>query len=144
MTPPATAPTARLTVAQALVRFLAAQYTERDGVRRRLIAATWGVFGHGNVAGVGQALPEYGDVMPFHQGRDARTVGDLRVALAEARGADTPTCVYVETETADTLSGAPGAQAWWDVPVAETATRPSAVTAREEYDRHVSTRRRHL
>ncbi|MER6354298.1 3D-(3,5/4)-trihydroxycyclohexane-1,2-dione acylhydrolase (decyclizing) [Streptomyces sp. NPDC001634] len=74
----------------------------------------------------------------------AKTVSDLRVALAEARAADTPTCVYVETETADTVSGAPPAQAWWDVPVAETATRSSAVKAREEYDRHVSTRRRHL
>ncbi|MFD0138193.1 3D-(3,5/4)-trihydroxycyclohexane-1,2-dione acylhydrolase (decyclizing) [Streptomyces sp. NPDC127159] len=74
----------------------------------------------------------------------AKTVRDLRRALAEARAADTPTCVYVETQTADTVSGAPGTQAWWDVPVAETATRSSAVKAREEYDRHVSTRRRHL
>ncbi|WP_416974290.1 3D-(3,5/4)-trihydroxycyclohexane-1,2-dione acylhydrolase (decyclizing) [Streptomyces sp. 4F14] len=74
----------------------------------------------------------------------AKTVGDLREALAEARAADTPTCVYVETETADTVSGAPPAQAWWDVPVAETATRPSAVKAREQYERHVATRRRHL
>ncbi|MEU6510777.1 3D-(3,5/4)-trihydroxycyclohexane-1,2-dione acylhydrolase (decyclizing) [Streptomyces sp. NPDC046942] len=74
----------------------------------------------------------------------AKTVRDLREALAEARAADTPTCVYVETETSDTVSGAPPAQAWWDVPVAETATRPSAVKARELYERHVSTRRRHL
>ncbi|MFE0510932.1 3D-(3,5/4)-trihydroxycyclohexane-1,2-dione acylhydrolase (decyclizing) [Streptomyces sp. NPDC058964] len=74
----------------------------------------------------------------------AKTVSDLRTALAEARAADTPTCVYVETETADTVSGAPPAQAWWDVPVAETATRSSAVKARELYERHVSTRRRHL
>ncbi|TXS40479.1 3D-(3,5/4)-trihydroxycyclohexane-1,2-dione acylhydrolase (decyclizing) [Streptomyces sp. uw30] len=74
----------------------------------------------------------------------AKTVSDLREALAEARAADTPTCVYVETQTADTVSGPPPAQAWWDVPVAETATRPSAVKARELYERHVSTRRRHL
>ncbi|MFD3501968.1 3D-(3,5/4)-trihydroxycyclohexane-1,2-dione acylhydrolase (decyclizing) [Streptomyces sp. NPDC058676] len=74
----------------------------------------------------------------------AKTVRDLRAALAEARAADIPTCVYVETETADTVSGPPPAQAWWDVPVAETATRPSAVKARELYERHVSTRRRHL
>ncbi|MGW3957227.1 3D-(3,5/4)-trihydroxycyclohexane-1,2-dione acylhydrolase (decyclizing) [Streptomyces sp. NPDC004752] len=74
----------------------------------------------------------------------ARTVRDLRAALAEARTADTPTCVYVETETADTVSGAPPAQSWWDVPVAETATRSSAVKARELYERQVSTRRRHL
>ncbi|OQR65028.1 3D-(3,5/4)-trihydroxycyclohexane-1,2-dione acylhydrolase (decyclizing) [Streptomyces maremycinicus] len=74
----------------------------------------------------------------------AKTVRELREALAEARRADTPTCVYVETETADTVSGPPPAQAWWDVPVAETATRASAVKARELYERHVSTRRRHL
>ncbi|MGW1228184.1 3D-(3,5/4)-trihydroxycyclohexane-1,2-dione acylhydrolase (decyclizing) [Streptomyces sp. NPDC002530] len=74
----------------------------------------------------------------------ARTVRELREALAAARAADRPTCVYVETETADTVSGPPPAQAWWDVPVAETATRPSAVEAREEYARHVADRRRHL
>ncbi|MFF8697088.1 3D-(3,5/4)-trihydroxycyclohexane-1,2-dione acylhydrolase (decyclizing) [Streptomyces sp. NPDC015144] len=74
----------------------------------------------------------------------AETVRDLREALAEARSSDRPTCVYVETETADTLSGPPPAQAWWDVPVAETATRPSALKAREEYDRHVADRRHHL
>ncbi len=48
--------TVRLTVAQALVRFLASQYTERDGMRQRLVEGCWGIFGHGNVAGVGQAL----------------------------------------------------------------------------------------
>ena len=50
--------TVRLTVAQALVRFLANQYSERDGVEHRLIPGCWGIFGHGNVAGVGQALLE--------------------------------------------------------------------------------------
>ncbi|MFG2426492.1 3D-(3,5/4)-trihydroxycyclohexane-1,2-dione acylhydrolase (decyclizing) [Streptomyces sp. NPDC048590] len=74
----------------------------------------------------------------------AVTVGELRSALAEARGADRPTCVYVETETPDTVSGPPPAQAWWDVPVAETATRTSAVEARKEYDRQIAARRRHL
>ncbi|MET7856768.1 3D-(3,5/4)-trihydroxycyclohexane-1,2-dione acylhydrolase (decyclizing) [Streptomyces sp. NPDC005318] len=74
----------------------------------------------------------------------ARTVRDLREALADARASDRPTCVYVETETADTVSGPPPAQAWWDVPVAETACRPSAVKAREDYDRQVAARRRHL
>lgn len=48
----------RLTVGQALVRFLAVQYAERDGDRQRLIAGCLGIFGHGNVAGVGQALLE--------------------------------------------------------------------------------------
>ncbi|MEU6537903.1 3D-(3,5/4)-trihydroxycyclohexane-1,2-dione acylhydrolase (decyclizing) [Streptomyces sp. NPDC047000] len=73
----------RLTVAQALVRFLAAQYTERDGTRHRLIAGTWGIFGHGNVAGVGQALLEYGDVMPYHQGRNEQAM--VHAAVGHAR-----------------------------------------------------------
>lgn len=50
--------TIRLTVGQALVRFLTRQYTERDGVRHRAFAGCFGIFGHGNVAGVGQALLE--------------------------------------------------------------------------------------
>ncbi|MGW0861575.1 3D-(3,5/4)-trihydroxycyclohexane-1,2-dione acylhydrolase (decyclizing) [Streptomyces sp. NPDC002611] len=75
--------TRRLTTAQALVRFLSAQYTERDGVRRRLIAGTWGIFGHGNVAGVGQALVEVGeDVMPFHQGRNEQSMVHAAVGYA--------------------------------------------------------------
>ena len=48
--------TVRLTVAQATVRFLGRQWTERDGQRQRLFAGCFGIFGHGNVAGVGQAL----------------------------------------------------------------------------------------
>ncbi len=52
--------TVRLTTAQALVRYLQAQYSERDGQTHRLIPAMLGIFGHGNVAGLGQALQEYG------------------------------------------------------------------------------------
>ena len=48
----------RLTVAQATIRFLAAQYSERDGRSQRLIPGCFGIFGHGNVAGIGQALLE--------------------------------------------------------------------------------------
>jgi 3D-(3,5/4)-trihydroxycyclohexane-1,2-dione acylhydrolase (decyclizing) len=50
--------TIRLTVAQATVRFLANQYTERDGEERKLFGGCFGIFGHGNVAGVGEALLE--------------------------------------------------------------------------------------
>ncbi|MFJ3506280.1 3D-(3,5/4)-trihydroxycyclohexane-1,2-dione acylhydrolase (decyclizing) [Streptomyces luteogriseus] len=79
--------TRRLTTAQALVRFLSVQYTERDGVRRRLIAGTWGIFGHGNVAGVGQALLEAGEhVMPFHQGRNEQSM--VHAAVGYARQLD--------------------------------------------------------
>lgn len=64
----------RLTVAQAVVRFLANQWTERDGVEQRAIAGCFGIFGHGNVAGVGQALLEaqrtgFAD-LPYHLARN--------------------------------------------------------------------------
>jgi 3D-(3,5/4)-trihydroxycyclohexane-1,2-dione acylhydrolase (decyclizing) len=48
----------RLTVAQATVRFLAHQYTERDGAKHKLIGGCFGIFGHGNLAGIGEALLE--------------------------------------------------------------------------------------
>jgi 3D-(3,5/4)-trihydroxycyclohexane-1,2-dione acylhydrolase (decyclizing) len=48
----------RLTVGQAIVRFLACQWSERDGVERRFFGGCFGIFGHGNVAGVGQGLLE--------------------------------------------------------------------------------------
>lgn len=51
-----TGATVRLTVAQAVVRFLANQWSERDGERQKLFAGCFGIFGHGNVAGLGQAL----------------------------------------------------------------------------------------
>ena len=51
-----TEPTVRLTVAQATVRFLGSQYVERDGQRQKFFAGCLGIFGHGNVAGIGQAL----------------------------------------------------------------------------------------
>ena len=50
------AATERLTMAQALVKFLSAQFSERDGRRHAFFAGVFGIFGHGNVAGVGQAL----------------------------------------------------------------------------------------
>ena len=59
--------TVTLTTAQALVRYLAAQTSVRDGRRQRLIPAMFGIFGHGNVAGIGQALDEYATELPFFQ-----------------------------------------------------------------------------
>ena len=57
--------TVRLTVAQALITYLSKQYSVADGERRRLIPATLGIFGHGNVAGMGQALDQLSDLMPY-------------------------------------------------------------------------------
>ena len=73
----------RLTVAQAIVRFLAAQHTERDGEQRRLIAGCFGIFGHGNVAGIGQALLQEPDLMPYYQGRNEQ--GMVHAAAGYAR-----------------------------------------------------------
>jgi 3D-(3,5/4)-trihydroxycyclohexane-1,2-dione acylhydrolase (decyclizing) len=75
--------TVRLTMAQALVRFLANQYVERDGTERRFFAGCFGIFGHGNVAGVGQALQQYADAMPYYQARNEQAM--VHAASAYAR-----------------------------------------------------------
>jgi 3D-(3,5/4)-trihydroxycyclohexane-1,2-dione acylhydrolase (decyclizing) len=75
--------TVRLTMAQALVRFLANQYVERDGEEQRFFAGCFGIFGHGNVAGVGQALLEYGDDLTYYQARNEQ--GMVHAAAAFAR-----------------------------------------------------------
>ena len=64
----------RLTVGQALIRFLAAQYSERDGDERRFFAGCFGIFGHGNVAGVGQALLEHADDFPYYMARNEQAM----------------------------------------------------------------------
>ncbi|GLU48525.1 3D-(3,5/4)-trihydroxycyclohexane-1,2-dione acylhydrolase (decyclizing) [Nocardiopsis ansamitocini] len=78
--------TVRLTVAQALVRFLSVQYTQRDGVRHRLVTGCWGIFGHGNVAGIGQALLEPGSDLPYLQGRNEQAMVHAAVGYARQRG----------------------------------------------------------
>ena len=79
-----TAPdTRRLTVAQAVVIYLSRQYSVADGQRRRLIPATLGIFGHGNVAGLGQALDQLSDVMPFIQGRNEQALVHAATAFAK-------------------------------------------------------------
>ncbi|MFI5425596.1 thiamine pyrophosphate-dependent enzyme [Aeromicrobium sp. UC242_57] len=80
-----------LTVAQATVRFLEAQYVERDGVRQLFFAGCWGIFGHGNVAGVGQALLEREQSadpshLRFFHGRNEQAM--VHAAVAYARQSD--------------------------------------------------------
>ena len=75
--------TVRLTTAQALVRFLAVQHSERDGERRRLISGCFGIFGHGNLAGIGQALHQYAELLPFHPAKNEQAM--VHVAAAYAR-----------------------------------------------------------
>jgi 3D-(3,5/4)-trihydroxycyclohexane-1,2-dione acylhydrolase (decyclizing) len=73
----------RLTAAQALVRFLAAQVVERDGVRRRFFGGCFGIFGHGNVAGIGQALYERPDLLTYYPARNEQ--GMVHAAVGYAR-----------------------------------------------------------
>ncbi len=75
----------RLTVAQALVRFLAVQYSERDGVQQRLIPGCFGIFGHGNVAGVGQALLENREALPFYHARNEQAMVHTAAAFARQK-----------------------------------------------------------
>src|SRR5919197_6091668 len=79
----------RLTVGQAIVRFLAAQYSERDGVRHRLVEGCFGIFGHGNVAGVGQALLEAElhdpGALTYHQARNEQGMVHAAAAFARMR-----------------------------------------------------------
>ncbi|WP_346282166.1 thiamine pyrophosphate-binding protein, partial [Pseudonocardia sp.] len=77
----------RLTVAQALVKFLANQYSERDGVEQRLIPGCFGIFGHGNVAGVGQALLQVADSgeMPYHLARNEQGMVHAAVGFSRMR-----------------------------------------------------------
>ncbi|HET7475077.1 MAG TPA: 3D-(3,5/4)-trihydroxycyclohexane-1,2-dione acylhydrolase (decyclizing) [Dermatophilaceae bacterium] len=81
--------TVRLTVAQALVRFLSVQYSERDGRRQKLFAGCFGIFGHGNVAGVGQALLqaelEDPDGLPYILARNEQAMVHTSVAFARQR-----------------------------------------------------------
>ncbi|NUR58823.1 MAG: 3D-(3,5/4)-trihydroxycyclohexane-1,2-dione acylhydrolase (decyclizing) [Catenulispora sp.] len=81
--------TRRLTVAQAVVRFLAVQHTERDGVQHRLIEGVFGIFGHGNVAGLGEALLglelEDPDLLPYRQARNEQAMVHTAVGFARMR-----------------------------------------------------------
>ena len=76
----------RLTVGQALVEFLANQWTVDGDHRERLIPGMFGIFGHGNVAGVGQALKQYSvespDLMPYYQARNEQAMVHESVAFA--------------------------------------------------------------
>jgi 3D-(3,5/4)-trihydroxycyclohexane-1,2-dione acylhydrolase (decyclizing) len=77
--------TLRLTTAQALIRFLAAQRIERDGVEHRFFAGCFGIFGHGNVAGIGQALYQHPDLLTYYQARNEQAMVHTAAAYARMR-----------------------------------------------------------
>jgi 3D-(3,5/4)-trihydroxycyclohexane-1,2-dione acylhydrolase (decyclizing) len=77
--------TVRLTAAQALVRFLSEQYVERDGVEHRFFGGCFGIFGHGNVAGIGEALYERPDLLTYFQARNEQAMVHTAVGYARMR-----------------------------------------------------------
>lgn len=74
--------TERLTMAQAIVRFLKMQYSERDGVEQAFFGGCFGIFGHGNVAGMGQALQQYPDFR-YYQTRNEQAMVHTAAAYAK-------------------------------------------------------------
>lgn len=75
----------RLTVAQAIVKFLQRQFSDFDGSSERLIAGMFGIFGHGNVATVSQALEEYGRDLPFYQPKNEQSMVHSAIGFAKAK-----------------------------------------------------------
>ena len=76
--------TVRLTMAQAVVRFLSQQMTEIDGKKLPIFGGVWAIFGHGNVAGLGEALYQVRDKLPTLRGQNEQTMAHAAVAYAKA------------------------------------------------------------
>jgi 3D-(3,5/4)-trihydroxycyclohexane-1,2-dione acylhydrolase (decyclizing) len=75
----------RLTAGQALLRFLAAQFVARDGVEQQFFGGCFGIFGHGNVAGFGEALFEQPELLTYYQGRNEQSMVHAAVGYARMR-----------------------------------------------------------
>ena len=140
--------TRRLTMAQALVEFLANQYSGYASIGSLSEASGNGRFGTSFRYGADGADD---DLLPVDLAANAaslgakvltpRTVGELAGALKEAREADGPVVVHVETDPAEyvTIGGA-----WWDVAVAEVSTSGSVRRARAAYERSKQDQRHYL
>jgi 3D-(3,5/4)-trihydroxycyclohexane-1,2-dione acylhydrolase (decyclizing) len=68
---------------QAVVNYLANQYVERDGVENRFFAGLWGIFGHGNIGGVAQAVQQYGPGFPYYLGRNEQAMVHAAVGFSK-------------------------------------------------------------
>jgi 3D-(3,5/4)-trihydroxycyclohexane-1,2-dione acylhydrolase (decyclizing) len=77
--------TRRLTMAQALVRYLAAQQTNIDGQTLPLFAGVWAIFGHGNVAGLGEALYGIQDRLPTYRAHNEQAMAHAAIGYAKAQ-----------------------------------------------------------
>jgi 3D-(3,5/4)-trihydroxycyclohexane-1,2-dione acylhydrolase (decyclizing) len=78
--------TIRLTAAQALIRFLTSQMVRLDdGAELPLFAGVWAIFGHGNVAGIGEALFQVRDQLPTYRGHNEQGMAHIAIAFSKAR-----------------------------------------------------------
>ena len=75
----------RLTLSQAIVKYLQSQYSEYDGQEQRFIQGIWGIFGHGNVSGMSQALVEYGQDLPYHKPCNEQSMVHATTGFARAK-----------------------------------------------------------
>ena len=76
--------TVRLTMAQALTRFMTRQMTEIDGARVPVFAGVWAIFGHGNVAGLGEALYHVRDALPTYRAHNEQAMAHAAIAFSKA------------------------------------------------------------
>src|SRR5918995_7352543 len=76
--------TIRLTMAQALTKFLARQITEIDGEMLPLFGGVWAIFGHGNVAGMGEALYQVRNDLPTFRAHNEQAMAHAAIAYAKA------------------------------------------------------------
>jgi 3D-(3,5/4)-trihydroxycyclohexane-1,2-dione acylhydrolase (decyclizing) len=74
----------RLTAAQAAVGYLANQFIDEGGTAVRYFAGTWAIFGHGNVAGLGEALHAAGEILPTFRGQNEQSMAHAAIAFAKA------------------------------------------------------------
>ena len=77
--------TITLTTAQATIRYLTAQYIEIDGVKTRVCGGGFGIFGHGNVTCLGEALYDHQDALPLYRGQNEQGMGFAAAAYAKAQ-----------------------------------------------------------
>ena len=77
--------TVRLTLGQAIVEYLARQYVERDGEEHRFFAGLWGIFGHGNIGGVAQAIQQVEEEFPYYLTRNEQAMVHAAVGYAKLR-----------------------------------------------------------
>jgi Acetolactate synthase len=78
-----TGATIRLTTAQAIVRYLVNQFIEIDGVETRICGGGFGIFGHGNVPCLGEALYPVRDVLPLYRGQNEQSMGFAAAGYAK-------------------------------------------------------------